>query len=64
LTYAQAIEYVISGKSIFTVTSVEAYAVYLAAGGSPTNIINEINKGKNNTKGEPTPISWTHFNIG
>jgi len=58
LTYAQAIEYVISGKSIFTVTSVEAYAVYLAAGGSPTNIINEIDIGKNNTKG----FYW-HYHI-
>ena len=58
MTYAQAIEYVKSGKNIFTVISVEAYAVYLAAGGSPTNIIKEIDKGENNTKG----FYW-HYHI-
>jgi len=51
LTYKQAVKYVIQGKNIFTVTSGEAYAVAIAAGGTPKSVINEIDKGKQNTKG-------------
>ena len=51
LTYKEAVKYVIQGKNIFTVTSGEAYAVAIAAGGTPKSVINEINKGKQNTKG-------------
>lgn len=51
LTYKQAVKYVIQVKNIFTVTSGEAYAVAIAAGGTPKSVINEIDKGKQNTKG-------------
>ena len=40
-----------TGKNIFTVTYAEAYAVVIAAWGTPYSIINEIDKGKQKTIG-------------
>ncbi len=51
LSYYEAISYVVSGKSVFTVTKVEAYALAIAAGGTPKSVICEIDKGKEDIKG-------------
>lgn len=55
LTYTQAVKEVIAGRSVFAVTSYEAKAVAIAAGGSTgsnnKSLYPEIDKGKENTKG-------------
>ncbi len=55
LTYSQAVKEVVAGRSVFTVTSYEAKAVALAAGGNVgannKKLFPEIDKGRENTPG-------------
>lgn len=51
LSKTEAVSYVRAGKSIFTVTSAEAYGIFLEAGGDPRNVIKEIDKDKENIPG-------------